>query len=236
MKSLILIVKLQFTALLSLLSVYALAQSPKQIIQKVNARFATVNDYAADIEMLFDIPSVRIEKITGRVFYKKPEKFRIRTKGIVFLPKQNPYYALRELSDTTSFDAMLASPEKINGVSTVCINVIPKLSDSELLFGRFWIDADRQLVMRSQLTTKTSGTMTIDNHFGSSVSYALPDKIIFTVDMTKFKVPKAIAVDINSKASGKSFSPEKGTGQISLHFSNYSINKKLDDKVFLEED
>jgi len=113
--------------------------------------------------------------------------------------------------------------------------VIPN-SEGDLILGKFWIDTKRAIVLKSQWTTKSNGTIQIENFFGTNMAYALPDKMLFTVDVTKFKVPKAVAVDINSKSSPKSSNASgvKGTGKITLNFSQYTVNKKLPDAVFDE--
>jgi outer membrane lipoprotein-sorting protein len=212
----------------------AAAQSPKEMIAKVNQHFAKVRDYAADIAMNFQIPGVNIEAISGKVFYKVPDKFRVRTKGIIFLPKQNPYYALAMLKDTNAYTAVPGGTEKIGSVTCTIVNVIPN-KDDDLILGKFWIDDARGLVIKSQLTTKSNGTIIVENQFGKMQQYALPDKMVFTVDMAKFKVPKAVAVDLNSKSKVDKNASGKGTGTITLQFSNYAINKQLKDAVFTQD-
>jgi hypothetical protein len=54
-----------------------------------------------------------------------------------------------------------------------------------------------------------------------------------TFDVAKFKVPKAVAVDINSKAKATD-TKSKGTGNVKFTFTNYVVNKNIDDKVFTE--
>ncbi|MBK7148103.1 MAG: hypothetical protein IPH78_04585 [Bacteroidetes bacterium] len=211
-----------------------MAQTAKETIARVNQHFAKVKDYAADIAMNFQIPGVNIEPISGKVYYKTPDKFRVKTKGIVFLPKQNPYYALAMLKDTNAYTAILSGNEKIGNSNCAIINVIPN-SETDLILGKFWIDNARGVVMKSQLTTKSNGTIMVENRYGNMLTYALPDKIVFTVDMTKFKVPKAVAVDLNSKSKKSNNESNKGTGTIELQFSNYALNKQLKDEVFTQE-
>lgn len=210
------------------------AQNPKEIIAKVNQNFSKVKDYAADIAMQFQIPGVNIEPISGKVYYKTPDKFRVKTKGIVFLPKQNPYYALAMLKDTNAYTAISSGTEKIGGINCAVINVIPN-SEMDLILGKFWIDYAKGVVMKSQLTTKSNGTIIIENSYGTMTQYALPDKIVFTVDMTKFKVPKAVAVDLNSKSKSNKNESGRGTGTIQLLFTKYTLNQKLSDAVFTEQ-
>jgi outer membrane lipoprotein-sorting protein len=206
------------------------AQNPKQLIAAVNKKFNSIKDYSADLKMEFNIPSVNIQSIKGKVYFKKPNKFRIRTHGIVFLPKQNPSYSLQLLADTNTYTAIISGEEKIENVVCKIVSVIPN-KDGDMILGKFWIDSKTSLVMRSQLTTKSNGTIQMDNTY-NNMNPILPEKVLFTVDITKFKIPKAIAVDINSKTVKNTSYNNKSVGNIILNFSNYKINQKLEDKVF----
>jgi hypothetical protein len=208
--------------------------SPKRLIHEVNRKFAAVKDYSASLNMRFDIPSVRMESVQGRVFYKQPDKFRIRAEGIIFLPRQNPYFTLQSIRDTNAYTAIFAGEELIAGVKTTLINVIPLDAAGELILARLWIDPTRKLILKSQLTTKSNGTIGVEQVYGSAQSFALPDKMTFTIDVTRFKIPKVVAVDINSKTSGQKL-PPKGTGIIELSFGAYKLNQNLSDTVFKAE-
>jgi len=232
-----LIEKGMMVALLVCISCILKAQSPKQSLAAVNQRFAKVNDYSANIHLAFNLPSVNIQPIDGKVYFKKPSKFRIKTKGIVFLPKQNPYYNLTALADTNSYTAFTTGEEVIGGVKVTVIKVSPNADDNDLILGKFWIDKGRNLVLKSQLTTKSAGTILIESAYGpnANIAYALPDKLTMSVDMTKFKIPKMVSADINSKPSHGANEPRKGTGVITLSYSGYAINQKVPDSVFTEE-
>jgi hypothetical protein len=219
-----------------LLYVGAIGQkTPKQILDAANQRFGKVQTYSAGINLTFQIPGVQLDPITGKVYYKKPSKFRIHSKGIIFLPKQNPYYALQSIRDTNSFTAVPSGTEQFNGKNTTVISVIPTQGSDDLILGKFWVEEATQLVHKAQLTTKTNGTITIEQRFGSFAGYGLPDEIKFIVDVAKFKIPKAVAMELNSKTKkGNEIKNQKGTGEIILRFSNYLLNKKLDEQVFEE--
>jgi hypothetical protein len=212
------------------------AQTPKQILAAVHQRFDKVNDYSAAIRMVFDLPSVNLQPIKGKVFYKKPTRFRIRAEGIVFMPKENPYQSLAILKDTNSFTAVATGTDQVGAVLTQVIQVIPN-GDNDLILGKFWVDKANSLVLKSQLTTKASGTIQIQNTFGTQalLPYALPDLMTLSVDMSKFKVPKMLSVDLNSKSKPKSTEPKKTSGKIMLYFSQYAVNKKLPDAVFTDQ-
>ena len=209
------------------------AQQPSQLVMSAYRNFMRVKDYSADIQLDFDIPSVRINSIKGKVFFKQPDKFRIRTSGIIFLPKQNPYYALAFLGDSTGYTAVASGTEKIGTTTCSVVTVLPT-KDGDVILGKFWIDPVRALVLRTQLTTRSNGLIQMDNTYSAQLAYPLPQKIVFTVDMTKFKVPKAISVDINSRTTAGSYN-QKGTGYITLTMDGYKINQKLPDSVFTDQ-
>lgn len=206
------------------------AQQPAQVLSSAYKNFKRMKDYSAAVKMDFDIPSVNIKSIEGKVFFKQPNRFRIKTSGIIFLPKQNPYYALSFLADSTAYTEVATGTEKIANTDCRVITVLP-LKEGDVILCKLWIDAARSLIMRSQITTRTDGMIQMDNTYNTSAVYPTPDKILFTVDMTKFKVPKAIAVDINSKTTTGSYN-QKGTGRITISFTDYKINQNLADSVF----
>lgn len=207
------------------------AQSPNEVINAVNYRFSKVNDYTANVNVACNIAFIKIEPINAKVFFKRPDKFRVKSTGILILPKQNANFYFTALADTNSFTAVKTGEEVLEGVKVQVINVIPHADTSDLILGKFWIDYPNGLVLKSQLTTKSQGTIQMQNIFGSMKEYALPDKMLFTVDVGKFKIPKALAADIN-RSSTSTTSPGDNKGRITLTFSGYAVNKGVSDEVF----
>lgn len=205
----------------------------KKIIALANSKFSKVKSYTASINLQFNIPGVQIEPIAGKVFYKKPDKFRIHAKGIIFLPKQNPYFAMQSIRDTSSFTAIISGEEKIGSNATVVVNVIPNDASGDLILAKLWIDQINHLVHKAQLTTRNNGTIIIEQQFGTAAHAALPDEIKFVVDMAKFKVPKAMTMELNSTSKvNKGSINSRGIGEIKLNFNHYSLNQQFSDSVF----
>lgn len=226
------------TFLLCLCAVTAFATEDAQsIIAGVNKKFGQVNDYTADAYMVFNIPGVKIKSLNGKAFYKKPDKFRIRAKGIFFLPKQNMAQQMNTmLADTKSYTAVLSGYENIGTIKCAVINVIPLKTDGELIISKLWIDPVNFLIMRSQITTKNNGTVETFNTFGSNTGLALPSRIEVRVETGKFKVPKMFAADINKSSTDKTKAPPQKYGTIQINFSNYKVNTKLKEEVFTEKE
>jgi len=215
-------------------SLLTTAQTPNQIINTVNLRFARVNDYKADARVVCDVPSLKVDPINVKVIYKKPDKFKVKAIGILVLPRQNANFLFTTLRDTSSYAAIKTGEEIIGGVKTQIINVIPTKDTADLILGKFWIDDSRGLVLKSQLTTKSQGTILIESTYGAMLQYALPDKMLFTIEAQKFKLPKALALDLGSSGAKNETDNSDGKGRITLTFSNYVVNKGVTPQDFEE--
>lgn len=221
---------LYFIILIFSLSSNINAQTPKQIIATVNSKFAKVKDYSSDVSILCDIPFIKINSVNAKVYFQKPNHFKIKSEGILILPKQSPDFLLATLADTNAYTAVQTAVETYRTTSCNVINIIPNSDTADLVLGKFWIDASKGLVMKSQLTTKVNGTILIESFYGSQSAYGLPDKLLFTIDVKKFKIPKALLADINQTSTTSNNDSQQG--KITINFSNYAINKGIDSSIF----
>jgi hypothetical protein len=219
------------------LSINTFAQEDaKSLIRSLNKKFSLLNDYQANIAMHFQIPGVKMNDMKGKVFFKQPNKFKIKAKGIFFMPKQNPMQNINAmLSDTASYTTVISGYEDVQGRKCAIINIIPLKSENELILGKFWVDILDPLIHKSQITTKNNGTLESYNQYGKYSAYLLPDKITVKVEVNKIKVPKMMAVDLNKKANAKSDSNQKETGVIEMTFSDFKLNSRFSDEVFTNE-
>lgn len=222
--------------ILLFLSWQAQAQDAKPLLREVNKKFRAINDYQAAVNMIFNIPGVKMNSMSGKVFFKRPNKFKIKAKGIFFLPKQNPLQNISSiLLDTTAYTAVQSGYETVAGKNCAVVNLIPLKSLDEIILAKFWIDANNPLVLKSQITTKSNGTVETASSYGSQSQYALPDKLLITVEVAKIKVPKMLSVDLNKKSKEKNSVNTKEKGTIELKFSEYKLNQKISDEVFAKD-
>jgi len=227
---------LLFIILLASLRLHA-QDNPKTIIHTLNRKFQQVKDYSASLSMKFDIPGVKMKNMQGKVFFKQPNKFRIKAKGIFFLPRQNPMQQISTLLlDTSSYTSIISGEEVIDGRMCVIINIIPLKAENELILGKFWIDRLDPLVRKSQITTRNNGTLESYSKYSSTQAMPLPEKITVKVEVSKIKVPKMMSADLNKKSKPKTDPTLKETGTIDMYFSDYKVNTKLGDEVFVEKD
>jgi outer membrane lipoprotein-sorting protein len=208
-------------------------KTPGQQLHGVYLRLMKVKDYTVDAEIRADIPLIRILPVNATIYFKQPDKFKVESKSIAIMPRQGFSDLARIIKDTTSYTAVYTGKETIGKSQALIISLIPIVDTGDLILAKFWIDETQALVLKSQLTTRSIGTMMIEYFYTSQVAVGLPDKMIFTVDVKKFKVPKAMATEIqNGDNSQKGKEKESKKGTVAIIFKNYRINQGLKDSFF----
>jgi hypothetical protein len=204
-----------------------------QVVRAVYLKLQKAKDYSVQANIKVDMPFLRILPIDAKIYFKQKDKFKVESKSIAIVPRQGFDQASKMLADTNSFTAIMQGNELINGTLTNIINIIPLSDTSDLILGKLWIDPKQNVILKSQLTTKSNGTILTEYTYGTQLIYGLPDKMIFTVDVKKFKIPKSVAADMNnSSADKKDTSKENKKGKITITLTNYQINKGIADSVF----
>jgi outer membrane lipoprotein-sorting protein len=211
-------------------------KSPNQLLRGVYQKMMKVKDYSVEANIKADIPLIKILPVNAVVYFKQPDKFKVESKGIAIMPRQGFSDVAKIIRDTTSYTAVFTGKEKIGTSLTQIISVIPSVDTGDLILAKFWIDYARNLVLKSQLTTRSSGTMQIEYFYGIQIAFGLPDEMIFTVDVKKFKIPKMMASDLNSSGKPqKSDDKESKKGVILIGLKNYKINQGLKDAFFKQK-
>ena len=211
------------------LSCNLLAQSPRLLLNQVQTKLNKAANYKADINIKVDLPYIRLMPINTKLYFKQKDKFKIDTKSIAVLPKQGFLQFSNLLKDSVNYTAIFQSSDNVNEIKTSLINLIPNNDTSDVILAKLWIDPVDHVIIKSLITTKSSGTIKTEYTYGSQITYGLPDIIKFVVDVKKFKIPKALAADINTSKSKK---VEKKSGEIRISLKNYIINKGIDDAFF----
>ena len=83
------------------------AQTANQILFRSVRQFEQVNDFKSKLEVDFQLPSINIQKMEGKVFYRKPDKYKVKLTGVAFLPKQNPFALFQILKDSSKYLAVM---------------------------------------------------------------------------------------------------------------------------------
>ena len=221
-----------FTLLFAKVTAYS--QDANELLERVVDKITSVKDYSVDAAIRTDIPFIKILPVKAKIYFKQKDKFKIVSKGIVILPKQGFTDVNTFLLKKNSYMAVDGGTKMIGELKTSLITVIPTSENSEFVLAKLWIDPKNAVIISSQITTRSSGTVNVDYLYTSEITFGLPSELIFEIDIKKFKMPKSVAADINNdkpKDKSKKKTADK-KGIIRIKLSNYLVNKGINDAIF----
>jgi hypothetical protein len=162
--------------------------------------------------------------VKAKIEFKQPDEIKMKTQGIAILPKKGFTDLAIMLKNKASYTAIFTGYEVVQKIKTESITLLPSNDAGEIVLAKIWVDTDEALILKSQITTRTNGTVVADYTYGKQKEFGLPDELTFSVDVKKFKIPKGVVVDINRSASVEQPKNVGKTGKINIQFSNYIIN------------
>jgi hypothetical protein len=206
-----------------------------EILKAVYNKLRKANDYSVNANIKVDMPFIRMLPVDVTIYFRQDNKFKVESKSITIVPRQGFDQVSKLIADANSFASMIQGEEKIGAIQTSIVNVIPLSDTSDLILGKLWVDPVQHVIIKSQLTTRSSGTILTDYIYGNQVEFGLPDQMIFSVDASKFKMPKGIADEMNKTDTGKEEKKnESKKGKIIIVLSNYKVNRGIPDSVFIK--
>lgn len=208
------------------------AQDAAALLQKVRARLDQVNDYQATGLMKTNVSFLKVPEARVTVYFKKPDKLKIKNeKGISLVPKGAVTISLNNLLKG-GYTALDAGSDTTNGYKVRVVKLLPLDENADLVLSTLYIDESRLLILKARTTTRENGTYEVELSYGRYITYALPDKVIFTFNIRDYKLPKGITFDYDDGSVKKQDAPAGAKGKVELGYSAYIINKGVPDTVF----
>jgi hypothetical protein len=208
-------------------------QSANELIHSVYNKLQKGKDYSVQAHIKVDMPLIRILPVDVQIYYKQPDKFRVVSKSIAVVPRQGFDQLSRMLADTGAFATILQGDGKIGTTVTRIVTIIPLSDTTDLILGKFWIDPVQSVILKSQLTTRSSGTIVTEYFYGSQLACGLPDKMVFSVDAGKFRIPKNVGEEADKSTTDSSDKTDGNKkGRIYITLTNYQVNKGIPDSIF----
>lgn len=205
------------------------AVTVESVLQKVKANFSAVEDYSARAIMSLDSPTMHISGSKFKLYYKMPDKMRIEPEGGFAIVPQGTYLGNPFEEITRDNDLKLLGEAKLNGRACWKIRVTPSEKRPGGLESILWIDKARGLILASRAEPAPEARMNVDwKYVRVDGKYWLPSVITVTIDGLPASIARHRGPFVNSsgKASGKAI----------IKFSDYRVNKGIQDSVFGRKD
>lgn len=216
-------------------SVTAHAQDMNALIMKVKAKLDQVNDYEADGKMKTDVAFIKAPVGKIKVYFKKPNKFRLKKDGgISLLPRGGVSVNMNSIITTADFIALSAGEMVVGGTKTKVVKLLPVNENSDIVLTTMYIDEANLLVKKAVTSTKENGTYEIEMSYGSFGQYGLPDKVVFSFNTKDYKLPKGITLEFDDteKELTEAQKMKNRKGRVEIMYTHYQINKGIPDAVF----
>jgi len=215
------------------LLIHSSGQTPQELINKIKAKLENVNDYTAKGKLKTNVVFIKAPIASVKVYYKKPDKMKIvNENGISFIPRGSVNINLAKfLSGSGNYEIVDAGAEPSTGLRI--LKLLPSDENSEIVLSTLYIDERTELIRKAKNTTRDNGTYELEMSYGKYASFGLPDKVIFSFNTKEYKLPKGVTFDYDDGSEKKPNENLKNKkGKVEITYSEYLINKGVDDGFF----
>jgi outer membrane lipoprotein-sorting protein len=221
--------------LVAFLSLVAQGQDADKLIRDVRAKLDQVKDYKATGKLKTDVAFLKIPVSNVQVYYKKPNRFKVKKDGgISLLPKNGVSVNLNSLLMAEDYTAVPAGESMLNGVPVKIIKLLPLNDNGDVVLTTMYIDDKKLLIQKAVTTTRDNGTYDMQMSYGKFEKYGLPDKVIFSFNTKDYKLPKGVTFEYDAGETAKTQEEKlkNKKGKVEILYENYLINKGIDDSIF----
>ncbi len=219
--------------LILITSLSAAAQDVNILVAKVKAKLDIVNDYSAEGKMKTDVAFIKAPIGNVKVFYKKPNKFKLqRNGGISVLPKGGISINIGNMIVADGFVAIDGGSVEIRKVKTRMVKLLPTTDNNDIVLSTLFIDETNLLIVKSITSTRENGTYEMEMVYGKYASFGLPDKVFFNFNAKDYKLPKGITLEFDETDKATKDKLKGKKGRVEISYSSYEINKGIPDAVF----
>ena len=207
-----------------------------KILKDVIRKFDKVEDYQADISLKLDISFAKIPDTKAKIYFKKPDKVKIDSKGFAIVPRQSINFSPASLLKG-DYTAIYVKTETVDNNKLDVIKIIPNSDSTDIILSTLWIDENQSLIRKVVTNGKKSGTTTIEMSYDNP-SYSLPSKIVFNFNVSDVDVPQQMQQQqpMQQQNQNQNDARHRGfrsiSGKVIVTYSNYKINQGIPDSIF----
>lgn len=192
----------------------------EQVLRRALDLRAGVQDYTAEVRVTVDMPGITVPQRLATVYFKRPDKLHIESKGVVMIPRQALLMGNLGSEMVAESQVLLAGTQTQNGAPVYFLKIIPSgrraSSDRVLL----WVRGDRYTVERLELHTGGQ----------RQVAVSWEHRLV----AGKYWLPRRLVARVPSRPRGKEAASEPREGTVTVEFRQIKVNTGLSDKLFPE--
>lgn len=206
--------------------------NPNEVLDKVKEKLNLVNDYQVNATVKVNVNFLKVPDSKVTLYFKKPDKIKMESDGFALLPRQSfnfsPAILLKD-----DYTAVYAKEDTVDGNDVHLIKILPLSDSSDIILSNLWIDKEENIVRKIETSTKKAGTVTIALKYDEQVKYALPSELKVSFKVEGMDLPAEMKAEQEAKQNSRRNEPLSGT--VTISYSNYIVNKGIDDSLFEEK-
>jgi len=221
--------------------------NPEYIIKKTDDQFREINNYQVDMVISIAIPAFRMPKKKYKVYFKQPDKIKVKSRGFGLLPKTGMFTSplenfsnlsnirfSKDLSRTNPNEIMLVGDLVLDSLALDVPNEYARLTFKPTVD----VKVDTQNWVITQVLTKidTVKIMEINNFYDVvDDSFYMPIRSTVEYYVKDARLSKWINKDIGTiMGSNHNMNIESDMvkGLISVNYAKYRVNRGIKDSIF----
>jgi hypothetical protein len=215
------------------IAITSMAQDADALVKQVRDKLNKVQDYKAQAVVKTDVPFIRMPQSAVDVYYKRPDKFRVKKEGgISVLPKEGISININSMLSGSKFTAVPGGDAQLGGQPVKVIKLLPLDESTDVVLTTLYIDDKNLLIRKSTTTTRDNGTYEMEMDYGKFSTWGLPDKVVFTFNLKEYNLPKGMTLEYEGGDKPEPSKAKSQKGKIEVRYLGYDINKGIKDDVF----
>ena len=221
--------------------------NPEYIIKKTDDQFREINNYQVDMVISIAIPAFRMPKKKYKVYFKQPDKIKVKSRGFGLLPKTGMFTSpLENFSNLSNIrfskDFSRTDPNEIMLVGDLVLDSLALDVPNEYARLTFKptvdVKVDTQNWVITQVLTKidTVKIMEINNFYDVvDDSFYMPIRSTVEYYVKDARLSKWINKDIGTiMGNNRNMNIESDMvkGLISVNYAKYRVNRGIKDSIF----
>ena len=221
--------------------------NPEYIIKKTDDQFREINNYQVDMVISIAIPAFRMPKKKYKVYFKQPDKIKVKSRGFGLLPKTGMFTSpLENFSNLSNIrfskDFSRTNPNEIMLVGDLVLDSLALDVPNEYARLTFKptvdVKVDTQNWVITQVLTKidTVKIMEINNFYDVvDDSFYMPIRSTVEYYVKDARLSKWINKDIGTIMGNNhnmNIESDMVKGLISVNYANYRVNRGIKDSIF----
>ena len=206
---------------------FAQDKNANRIIEKIKANYDIINDYSVEIKGKVDFPDAVIPELKAKIFFKKPDKFKVESDNFMIIPRQSiKFYP--DILNEKDYSSLILGEVEIDNLKHFIIKLISNNPEVEEVV-TIWVNSENFTIRKMNLIGSRIGKVEIEFFYKFfDGKYWLPEKMTATFEASKILFPRMRRFDKNQKEN----SGQIQEGKILIQYYNYQVNKGLEDKIF----